>query len=149
MGHEVLRTATLGDLELVCGLVEEFCAVDGHDYDQARVRVALVDLLEGPEPRPGVVWLIVGADVVEGYAVVTWGFSLESGGREALVDELYVRQRRRGLGTQAMAAVLDASRAAGARRIFLETELGNDDARRFYARHGFAADDSIWMSCDL
>lgn len=26
-----------------------------------------------------------------GYAIVTWGYSLESGGREALLDEIYLK----------------------------------------------------------
>ena len=32
------------------------------------------------------------------------------------------------------------------RRIFLETEAPNDDARRLYERLGFEAEDSIWMA---
>jgi len=32
------------------------------------------------------------------------------------------------------------------RRIFLETEAPNDAARRLYERHGFVAEDSIWMA---
>ncbi|MGB0800787.1 MAG: GNAT family N-acetyltransferase, partial [Ilumatobacteraceae bacterium] len=37
----------------------------------------------------------------------------------------------------------------GMRRIFLETEAPNDAARRLYARHGFTAEDSIWMAALL
>jgi hypothetical protein len=34
-------------------------------------------------------------------------------------------------------------------KMFLETERHNDRARTFYARQGFDADDSIWMSRSL
>jgi ribosomal protein S18 acetylase RimI-like enzyme len=30
--------------------------------------------------------------------------------------------------------------------MFLETEAHNERVRGFYARHGFAAEDSVWMS---
>ena len=37
----------------------------------------------------------------------------------------------------------------GVKRIFLETELANDGARRLYGRHGYQVDTSIWMSKEL
>ena len=46
-------------------------------------------------------------------------------------------------------AAFDAGRAAGALRLFLETEAHNQRVRGFYARHGPRADDSIWMSREL
>ena len=70
-------------------------------------------------------------------------------GREALLDEFFVRDGGQGTGSAAMPAILAAARAAGATRMFLETETANERARAFYARHGFAVEDSIWMSIDL
>ncbi len=84
-----------------------------------------------------------------GYTILTWGYSLESGGREALIDEIFLRQRNMGIGTQVMPLLLEALRAQGIVKIFLETETHNTRARRFYARSGFIADDSIWMSRPL
>ena len=84
-----------------------------------------------------------------GYAVVTWGWSLEAGGREALLDELYVRDRNQGAGALLLEAAAVGSSAAGAARLFLETEAANEAVRRFYARHGFAAEDSVWMQRPL
>ena len=37
----------------------------------------------------------------------------------------------------------------GAKVLFLETELHNDRARRFYERIGLTAEDSIWMEMRL
>lgn len=86
-----------------------------------------------------------------GYAVLCWGYSLESGGREAVLDEVFVRagDRGRGLGAAALPELLDACRAAGILRVFLETEEPNDGARRFYRRHGFQEETSIWMTRGL
>jgi GNAT superfamily N-acetyltransferase len=84
-----------------------------------------------------------------GYGVVTWGWSLESGGRDALLDELYVRDRGRGAGAALLEAIVAAARARGASRMFLETEEGNAAARRFYARAGFDVEGSVWMQRSL
>jgi ribosomal protein S18 acetylase RimI-like enzyme len=48
-----------------------------------------------------------------------------------------------------LAAILEDVRARGLPRLVLETEKANEAARRFYERHGFASEDSVWMSLDL
>lgn len=127
-------------------LIEAYCAADEHDYDAASARAALDPLLA--DDSLGQVWMLGGEPAI-GYAVITWGHSIESGGREALLDEIFVNETGNGIGGAAMPEILAAARAAGARRIFLETESRNVDARRFYERHGFVTEDSVWMSRDL
>ena len=109
-----LRLATPSDLPELLGLVREFCAVDHRDFDEARVRDALVPLLE-------------------------------SGGADALLDEIYVRERRRGRGSELLRHIMQDLESRGLSRIFLETERHNEAVRRFYARHGFEEESSIWM----
>jgi [ribosomal protein S18]-alanine N-acetyltransferase len=46
--------------------------------------------------------------------------------------------RRRGTGSRLLAHALEAARARGARRVFLEVRASNLVALGFYARHGFA-----------
>jgi GNAT superfamily N-acetyltransferase len=142
----VLRRATPGDRDAVLAMVAEFYAVDRHPFDSERVDAALMPLLA--DDQHGQVWLIgVGDDGrAAGYAVVTWSWSLESGGRDCILDELYIRDRGRGLGTAALHEIMERSAAYGASAMFLETEAHNHRARAFYARNGFTADDSIWMS---
>ncbi len=91
---------------------------------------------EAPAQRPGLV----------GYLVLTWGYSLESGGREALIDEVYVEPKGRGVGSALVDAAVVQCKQRGLRRIFLETEVDNERARNLYIRKGFEVDDSIWMS---
>jgi GNAT superfamily N-acetyltransferase len=130
------------DLDALLPLVREFCAADRHEFDADRVTRALRPLLESD--AHGQVWLL--GDGPAGYAVVTWGWSLESGGREALLDEIYVRERGGGRGGALLDRVVEAAAAAGAAAMFLETEAHNERVRTFYARHGFEAEQSIWMS---
>jgi ribosomal protein S18 acetylase RimI-like enzyme len=128
-------------LPLMLTLVSEFCVTDQHTFDPDRVTRALVPLLE--DDAHGVVYL---ADNEQGYVVITWGYSLESGGREALIDEIYLRRRGEGRGGKVMDALFVEMAARGVVKMFLETETHNHRARRFYARQGFDEDDSIWMS---
>lgn len=123
-------------------LISEFYEVDDHPFDQETVLRGLVPLLESDEH--GVVLL---AD--DGYAVLVWSYSLESGGRDALLDEIYVREQGRGTGKALMESVFAEMRERDIRRIFLETEAENDRARAFYSRLGFEIEDSVWMSAHL
>lgn len=141
-----MRRATPADLEALLPLARGYCEADAHVFDEERVRRGFVPLLE--DDALGQVWLIGEAEPV-GYAVVTWGHSIEAGGREALLDEFYVRDGGKGLGGAAMPAILAAARDAGAVRIYLETETANGRARGFYAQHGFVVEDSVWMCRDL
>jgi GNAT superfamily N-acetyltransferase len=141
----VIRRAGVNDLELLLEMSVEFNAVDQHPHDVERVRRALIPILQSDDQ--GVVYLI--GDLVGGYAVVTWSYSIESGGRDALLDEIYVRTPGEGVGGAALDEILDELRTRGLPRIFLETERHNSEVRRFYARHGFVEEDSIWMARDL
>ena len=143
----LVRRADPADLDALLPLVAEFCAIDGHEFAPARVGSALRPLLA--DDGLGQVWVLADDGGLGGYAVVTWGWSLEAGGREALLDELYVRERNQGAGALLLEAAAVGSRAAGASRLFLETESANAAVRRFYARHGFAAEDSVWMQRPL
>jgi GNAT superfamily N-acetyltransferase len=139
------RIATPSDLPALLELCREYCIADDHAWNAERTRKALTPLLA--DDQLGVVW-VLGAPPVA-YAVVTWGYSIESGGRDALLDEVYVRERGGGLGGVLLARVLDDLRGRGLSRVFLETEAPNAEARRFYARHGFCEERSVWMSRTL
>lgn len=143
-GGEHIRRARPSDLEVLVDLHRAFCVADHHPFDAHRAHAALEPLLR--DDRWGVVWL---AEPDAGYAVLTWGWSIEAGGAEAVLDELYVRAPNHGLGTSLVDRLVADGRQRGLARIFLETESHNDRARRFYGRRGFAVDDSIWMSIDL
>jgi ribosomal protein S18 acetylase RimI-like enzyme len=143
----MIRRATPADADALLPLMEAFADVHGHAYDRDWAAGALAPLLANPSL--GVVLVVDVDDRLRGYAVLTWGWSLESGGREALLDEIFVESRGQGLGSQLLQAVLDACRAAETKVLFLETEAANERVRTWYARHGFAQETSIWMRLPL
>jgi ribosomal protein S18 acetylase RimI-like enzyme len=143
-----IRRATPTDRDVVHVLVREFYEIDRHPYDEQHVDGALTSLLT--DDANGQVWLVLDeGEAAVGYAVVTWSYSLESGGRDCILDEIYVRDRGSGLGALLLQRAVVEARAAGARAVFLETEKHNRRVASFYRRHGFVDDDSVWMSRSL
>ncbi len=139
-----IRRAGADDRAVLLELIAEFCAVDRHEFDPVRVGNGLGPLLD--DDRHGQVWIVDDdRGRPAGYAIVTWSWSIESGGRDALLDEIYVRKRGKGSGAVLLDHAKKEARRAGAAVMALETEAHNHDARRFYTRHGFATEDSVWM----
>jgi len=143
----IIRRGTAGDREQVYALIERFYRIDDHEFEPERIDAGLGPLLH--DDQHGQVWVAIVDQRVVGYVVVTWSWSLESGGRHCILDELYVDQRGEGTGAALLQRAMNEARLAGAAAMFLETEAPNDGARRFYGRHGFSADDSLWMSRPL
>ena len=138
------RRAGPGDLDALVELHQQFCAVDDHPFDLGRARTGFAPLPH--DDTHGVVWLV---DAPQAYAVLTWGWSIEAGGAEAVLDEIFVAERNTGVGSALLEHVLADGRRRGLARIFLETEAHNERVRRFYERHGFRTDDSIWLAHDF
>ena len=74
------------------------------------------------DARLGRTWFIETAGSTCGYLTLCYGYSLELGGRDGYVDELYIREawRGRGLGTRALEAACSAARADGVVALYPE-----------------------------
>jgi GNAT superfamily N-acetyltransferase len=144
----VIRRAHRTDLQLLIEMNAEYCAVEGVPADPDRARAGLGPLLD--DDTHGSIHIVLGPQGAPvGYAVLAQSWSVEIGGAEVVLDELYVRTRGQGIGSRAIEALATWCRDRDVKRIFLETERPNHRARALYARHGFVEDDSIWMSREL
>lgn len=74
-----------------------------------------------------------------GYVVVTFRLSMEFGGTDAFIDDLFVRprHRRRGAGRIALEAAFAECRRRGVLAIHVETGAGNVAAQSLYRHFGF------------
>lgn len=143
-----IRQATTADLEQLVPLCIDYCIADQHEVDENLIRIGIHGLLASADRG----FVLVACDDAEnliGYAAVSAGWSIEIGGADFVLDELFVRERGHGFGSQLVAAVEAYCQSIGVKRIFLETERPNERARQLYARLGFTEDDSIWMSKNL
>jgi ribosomal protein S18 acetylase RimI-like enzyme len=136
------RAATITDLDVLLELMAEFYPLLHIPFDAARARTVLAALLA--DPSLGRAWTFHAGAAVVGYLALTFGYSLEFGGRVGVVDELYVRegQRRRGLGTAALRLVEAACLADGIRALVLEVGKENAGAQAVYARAGYTGRDN-------
>jgi len=134
-----LHLATPEDAARLFPLVAAFHTERGFETTEEQQGAALTPLLEGT-PH-GAVWLIGPRKAPVGYIVVTFGWSVEFGGLDAIVDELYIRPavRRRGMGFEALNGIAKALKDAGVRALHLEADRDDEDVHRFYARARFKA----------
>jgi ribosomal protein S18 acetylase RimI-like enzyme len=140
------RSASLGDVQAVLAHQRAFYLAEGYAFDETVARGAIEGLLADPER--GRLWVVTNGDETVGYLAVTFGWSLEWGGRDAYVDELYLAPSHRGggIGGRAIALAEEACRAAGVRALHLEVERENARGRALYARTGFADTDRLLLT---
>ena len=144
-----MRMAGPGDVPRLVELMAEFYAETGYPCDAARAATAFDDLVR--DPRLGRVWLLEDEGRAVGYAVLTLGYSLEYGGRDGFVDDLYVQApfRARGLGTAAIEEAKRACLALGVRALHLEVARDNQVARGIYRKSGFLDHDRLLLTLPL
>jgi GNAT superfamily N-acetyltransferase len=143
----LLHLATTDDLDRLVPLVAAFHEEMGYDTDAAHHQAAVMPLLEG-SPH-GAIWLVGPRRAPVGYVVISFGWSVEYGGLDGVVDEIFVRPpvRGRGMGFEALNGIAKALGASGVRALHLEVARDDARAQRFYARARFhPRDHTMFMS---
>jgi GNAT superfamily N-acetyltransferase len=132
------RLADPTDMGLLVEFMREYYEFDHLPFNEPLAHAALRNLLSNDSL--GRIWLIYAEDQAIGYVVLTLGYSLEYQGRDAFIDELYLRSayRGQGIGTQSLQFVERAARSLGVRALHLEVERKNTAAQAFYRQEGFA-----------
>lgn len=136
-----IRLATPADLPALLPLVERFWAFEKLPWEQVDVPGVLGALLR--DPGLGRVLIAQHGAQLGGYLTLTFGYSIEHRGRDALVDELYVEPggRGAGTGTRLLEHAAEVCRALGIARMHLEVDHTNPRAHALYARLGFRGQD--------
>jgi len=129
------------DLDELIPLVREYHAFEGIHMPEAARREAVAHLLG--DPGLGGIWGIAVENGWIGYIALTYGYSIEFRGRDAFIDEFFIRasRRGRGLGGAVLELIRVEAAALGLKALHLEVARGNRAARRLYAQHGFGLRD--------
>lgn len=140
------KLAGVADVDVLVGFVREFYEFERLVFDEQSARTALRKILS--DDSLGRAWLIQVDSSPVGYVVLTLGFSLVYGGRDAFVDEFYIRaeQRGRGVGRRTLEFVEDACRAFGVRALHLEVGRENTNAQAAYRKFGFEDHEQYLMT---
>jgi GNAT superfamily N-acetyltransferase len=131
------RRAEVADLNALLQMQRVFYEHEGYPFDVPTASHAMRTLIENESL--GRMLVIEHAGGAAGYLVVTFGYSLEFGGRDAFIDELFVMPNARGagLGTRALAVAEQVCVDNGIRALHLEVEFVNESAKRLYTRSGY------------
>lgn len=106
--------------------MQEFYAESPYPLDRNRAADSFRALMQ--DDSRGAVWIIFHDSEPAGYVVLTIKFSMEYGGLDAFIDDLFIRShyRRRGLGRAALKALFDE--CARRRVLAVHVEVGQDNA---------------------
>ena len=140
------RLATPIDQACLGEMIRAYYVHDDHDIDDAIIEASLdAALVKNHHIR---IWIIEIDGEVAGYMAVAIGFTIEAGGNDGFLDELFLKEefRGRGIGRQAVEFAIAACPSLGIRRLSLEVERPNTRAKRLYEDVGFFAHDRILMS---
>ena len=140
------RSAAPADIDTLLVFMREYYEFDHLVFDEDVARNALEKMVG--DDALGRIWLIHHADEAVGYLVLTLGYSLEYGGRDAFIDEVYLcsSHRGKGIGTGALAFAEEQCRALGVRALHLEVERANTNAYGVYRKVGFVDHERYMMT---
>jgi ribosomal protein S18 acetylase RimI-like enzyme len=132
-----LQPATPADLPALLPLMQDFYRGEALEFRPGYHDQALAKLLENPQL--GHVWWITHQDRRVGYLVLTVSYSLEYGGLNGLIDELYLApaHRGQGLGRATLEALEQTCQDLGIGVIYLEASHDNVPAQGLYRQQGF------------
>jgi len=146
-GRISYRSVAINDIDMLLDLMHGLQQDDpwSAPFEEAKVRKSLCELLA--TPSAGRAFLIRDDPLSVGYLVLSFDFSLEYGGKNAWIDELFVGPefRGKGIGSQALDFAAQTARELGAKVLHLEVNRGNP-AIDLYRRNGFEDHDRFLLS---
>jgi len=137
----LVERATHSDIPCLVELMSEFYAESSYALD-ADWATASFDRLLGDEGR-GAVWLARRDAQAAGYVVLTLKHSMEFGGVDAFIDDLFVRPdfRRQHIASTLLSALFEHCRNLRAGAVHVEVAPDNALARALYRAFGFSRQD--------
>ena len=140
------RPVGASDRALLEELVRAYYDFDDHEYEPGLHGPALDAICAGDEHVRA--WIIEDGETVAGYLILTIGFSMQYGGRDGFLDELFLKDayRGKGLGRQVMAFLETQVKRLGFHYLHLEVVKANERARRLYESLGWEETGCLLMS---
>jgi GNAT superfamily N-acetyltransferase len=137
MAEVLLRPAVAADIPTILSLIRELAEFERAPDSATATPDLMYDALFGPK---AVARAIMAEDAGEtlGFALYFFNFSTWTGRRGLYLEDFYVRPaaRGRGIGRKLFARLASIARESGCGRMELSVLNWNENAIRFYDRHG-------------
>jgi len=143
---DTLRPVTADDKGAILRMMETFNQEEFITYSVDRLGESYDTLLAHPEYGSMLLAELGGIPV--GYAVLTYSFDFEYGGREAYMTEVFVNPRHRGqkIGKELVQGAEAFARDNGVKAIHLIVRQENPRAQRLYRKNDFHFDPRLLMT---
>ena len=79
----------LDDINIILEMMGDLYALDQIPFGDVSARNALTSLIV--DDSFGRIWLINFENKIIGYVILTYGYSIEYHGRDAFIDEIYIK----------------------------------------------------------
>ena len=140
------KIAAEKDVPEILKMMEQFNSIDNYPFDKGQTRENLLLFLA--DQNLGRAWVIDSDNLIIGYIILAFGFSFEYGGRDAFIDELFLKPeyRQQGVGTLAMDFIEVQALKLGIKVVHLELEQHTEGGAKLYRQKGFKHNDRFLLS---
>lgn len=140
------KLATEKDGPEILKMMEQFNSIDNYPFQYEQTEKNLLLFLG--DPNLGRAWMIEENNSIIGYIILAFGFSFEYGGRDAFIDELFLKTafRQKGIGKLAMDFIQEQAQIHGVKVVHLEVEQHNEVAENLYKRNGYKHNGRLLLS---
>ncbi|MEM7017604.1 MAG: GNAT family N-acetyltransferase [Pseudomonadota bacterium] len=134
----MLQLASSTDSERLLDFIQAYHQFEKIQSERETLKKVLAPLLV-PDNQLGRAWLVVHGAQPVGYLIIAFGYSIESGGRDAIVDEFFIDEDHRGLGLgyNVFAQLKTVVQPLDIKALYLEVAQDNVTAQRLYEKVGF------------
>ena len=131
------KPLVISDIDIIVKMMQEFYAIDNYPIDTTISKSLFKEFID--DKNLGKAWLILSDNEIVGYVILTFIFSFEYQGKIAFLDELYLSKKARGkgIGSKAVAFIIEESKKSSLKLIYLEIENHNQNAQKLYLASGF------------
>jgi ribosomal protein S18 acetylase RimI-like enzyme len=138
--------ATEEDISDILLMMEEFNSINNYPFDKERTKANLLQFLS--DQNLGRAWTINFENSSIGYIVLAFGFSFEHNGRDAFIDELFLKSefRQKGIGKLTMDFIREEAQKLGINAVHLEVEQHNEAGSKLYRGKGFEDNGRILLT---
>jgi ribosomal protein S18 acetylase RimI-like enzyme len=145
-----IQRATIADRQVLLPLVQAFHEFENLQLTATQRESSIAALLTNA--TFGGIWLIFHDGELVGYIALCLGYSIEFSGKDAFIDEFYIRPefRGQGIGRATLELITVAAKTLDVRAIHLEVARTNTRAQKLYAQANFKAREKyVLMSVTL